>query len=527
MIRTGTSQDWYVKGAINSGATSFGNMDVLSYAYESQGNKLLNVTDTGNTNYGFTGNHNGNDYSYDANGNMTRDENKGIQSGGITYNHLNLPKEIRINGSANNKIEYIYDATGTKLAKKVTESGSLTTTEYVEGFVFRKQGNQASVLDFFSTPEGYVSNENGSYKYVYQYRDHLGNIRLSYSDANNDGNINPDKELKEENNFYPFGMKQEGYNTTPDIMLGSDLADNYLYNGKELEEALDLNLYYFGARNYDASLGRWSVFDPLAEKHRNLSPFNYTLNSPLLFIDPDGKSPVYNYYGDYLGTTKEGFTGMPVIYKGFKNSQELSGLSYKELLDIGGVNLDKAEFQDPNVRDIIETHIVNRVLKDGLDPSEWIIICGRDFDGSQLYNAKFANSGNMLIHRSNRDSNFNSPADLYYDPTVENIRSMVLFHELNHTDLGMDISGGAQNHRKITMAHMLHPQFSQTTNRFQEFIAFQYISMYEGKYENLPTARLKRQYRNISSRFNAYYKSNSPDEKYYTLESVYNNPDSN
>ena len=104
---------------------------------------------------------------------------------------------------------------------------------------------------------------------------------------------------------------------------------------------------------------------------------------------------------------------------------------------------------------------------------------------------------------------------------------MVLFHELNHTDLGMDISGGSQNHRKITMVHILHPQFLQTTNRFQEFIALQYVYFYEGKYENLPTARLKRQYRNISSRFNAYYKSNSPDEKYYTLESVYNNPDSN
>ena len=45
---------------------------------------------------------------------------------------------------------------------------------------------------------------------------------------------------------------------------------------------------YFGARYYDAWIGRWLAGDPLAEKYPNLSPFVYSANSPLRFVDPDG-----------------------------------------------------------------------------------------------------------------------------------------------------------------------------------------------------------------------------------------------
>ena len=264
--------------------TYFNEMDDLVYTYKNGSNQLLKVTDNGLGNadyYGFVdGNTSGDDYSYDANGNMTRDENKEIQSGGITYNHLNLPKEIRINGSANNRIEYIYDATGIKLAKKVTESGSLTTTEYDGGFVYRKQGTQSSVLDFFSTPEGYVSHENGSYQYVYQYKDHLGNVRLSYSDANNNGEINPDTELKEEHNYYPFGLRHKGYN--------NNFVTNhpYKYNGVELNESLGLNLYEMDLRSYDPAIARFTSIDPIV--HYNFSTYTAFDNNPIFWADPSG-----------------------------------------------------------------------------------------------------------------------------------------------------------------------------------------------------------------------------------------------
>lgn len=152
--------------------------------------------------------------------------------------------------------------------------------------------------DFFNFlevihPKKRVSDEKkriSASQYVYQYKDHLGNIRLSYKDVNQN-NANPESlQIQEENNYYPFGLKHKGYNN---VQNGRD--HKYGFGGKEEQDdnlgGNQLNWLDFGARNYDAALGRWMNLDPLAEKMRRHSPYNYAFNNPIYFIDPDGMAP--------------------------------------------------------------------------------------------------------------------------------------------------------------------------------------------------------------------------------------------
>ena len=242
------------------------------------------------------GTNTGNDYAYDLNGNLTSDANKDITN--ITYNHLNLPTSIIFNENSSQKIEYFYDANGVKLKKRVNNGGSITETLYAGNFMYR-----GGSLDFYFHPEGYVERDNGSYKYYYQYKDHLGNIRVTYDNV---GSVSsPSASIVGENNYYPFGLQHRGYNDANGTR-GSDFANNYMFGGKEFQDepvgSNRIDYYDFGARNYDPAIGRWMNIDALAENYYSYSSFNYTLNNPIFFIDPDGNS-VDTIYEDEFGNT--------------------------------------------------------------------------------------------------------------------------------------------------------------------------------------------------------------------------------
>jgi len=85
----------------------------------------------------------------------------------------------------------------------------------------------------------------------------------------------------EDMHYYPFGMLMEG-------MGVNSPGNDYTYNGKELNEDFGLNLYDYGARWYDAALGRWWSVDPLGEMTSSISTYAYVLNNPLSLIDPTG-----------------------------------------------------------------------------------------------------------------------------------------------------------------------------------------------------------------------------------------------
>ena len=139
-----------------------------------------------------------------------------------------------------------------------------------------------NVLKFFPTSEGFYDFENN--EYIYQYKDHLGNVRLSYKD---EGNQNPI--VTDSNDYYSFGMSFVR-NSEEDAHFGAGSYYNYKYNGKELQET---GMYDYGWRQYMPDIGRSYGMDQLGEHPYQIdkSPYAFTWNNPVNFVDPDGNCP--------------------------------------------------------------------------------------------------------------------------------------------------------------------------------------------------------------------------------------------
>ena len=249
-----------------TGASTYGLIDNLTFTLG--GNQLTRVDDavaTSAYNNGFEfkdGVKQANEYNYDSNGNLTKDLNKGITN--ISYNCLNLPSVVTF--SDGSTVTYTYAADGTKL-KTVHKTGSTTTTTDYCGNVVYENGVQKLLL----TDEGYVTLSDS--KYHYYLKDHQGNNRVV---------INQSGTVEETNHYYPFGG----------VFANTGNTQPYKYNGKEFDGKKGVNLYDYGARHYDAALGRFTTVDPSAENYYSTSPFTYCLNNPLNYIDPLGTDTV-------------------------------------------------------------------------------------------------------------------------------------------------------------------------------------------------------------------------------------------
>ena len=214
-----------------------------------------------------------NEYAYDANGNLTKDLNKGIA--GISYNCLNLPGAVTfIDG---NQITYTYAADGTKLRTVHGIGGAGTTTDYCTNVIYEN-----GTAKFLLTEEGYVSLNN--LRYHYCLKDHQGNVRMTiYRDE-----TARKRRVEETNHYYPFGG----------VFVSTTNVQPYKYNGKEYDANKGLNWHDYGARYYDAALGRFTTADRFADKYHSLSPYQYGANNPVGNIDVNGDSIVVLNHGE-------------------------------------------------------------------------------------------------------------------------------------------------------------------------------------------------------------------------------------
>ena len=236
-----------------------------------------------------------------------------------------------------------------------------TWTEYCGNFVYENDTLRQTIIEGGYISYAYPQTSNPANQatdisqltptYHFYVRDHLGNNRLV---------MNENGTIEQVNHYYPFGgLMGESRNITS--------AQRYKYNGKELDRMHGLDWYDYGARHYDASIGRWMCVDPLAEKYYPISPYAYCLDNPIKLLDKTGKAPgdffksVYaaaNDFGQFYNANSivEGKEYGSSIFE-IVNSKGEKGYSYT-IANIGnqaGVNVSDAPLTYKTVA-TIHTH---------------------------------------------------------------------------------------------------------------------------------------------------------------------------
>ena len=283
-------------------ASAYGLVDNLTFTLN--GNRLSRVDDVATASAygnGFEfkdGAKQADEYAYDANGNLTKDLNKNITN--IRYNFLNL--SIYFSFNTGGFLQHGYTADGVRrrtIYKELDGPTSPVTTVYCGNVIYEN-----NVPRLLLHEEGYVTLDDNSYHYYV--KDHQGNNCLV---------VDSSGAVEEANHYYPFGG----------VFASTGNVQPYKYNGKELDAKKGLNWYDYGARHYDAALGRFTTVDPLAENLYPWSSYAYCLNNPIKYVDPtgclasthtdslgnvvevynDGDLGVYKHNTDFEGTKQE------------------------------------------------------------------------------------------------------------------------------------------------------------------------------------------------------------------------------
>lgn len=217
------------------------------------------------------------EYSYNANGYLTKDKNKEILQ--ITYNELDLPINL-VMENGTDRMDWVYDGEGRKLRQVTTSASGNIQKDYCGVFEYID-----GALKTIRTSAGRVVVDGASMKYEYEIRDQNGNVRLTLSDLNGDGTLQAG-EVLQQHHYYPFGMTMKAVD---DRVVGS--GSDYQFGGKESLTAFDLNTLDFGPRHLDPAQGRWTGPDLLASAYPGQSPFAYVENNPATLTDLTGMSP--------------------------------------------------------------------------------------------------------------------------------------------------------------------------------------------------------------------------------------------
>ena len=203
-------------------------------------------------------------HQYDANGNVTKDWERGLD---MSYNCLNLLEYASDNDA--NAINYCYLADGTKLS--VTDVGE-NGLYYLGSLVYEKHANTIGLESAGFSSGRIVATAGNDTEIRYFLTDHLGSVRVVATDKDN---------VLERNDYQPFGKR---WNTAS--LPVSDNRDRF--NGKEDQSFAGLPFSDYSARMYDRERGRWLSQDPKSEDYFSSTQYGFCGNNPIRYIDPSG-----------------------------------------------------------------------------------------------------------------------------------------------------------------------------------------------------------------------------------------------
>nr|WP_262916667.1 RHS repeat-associated core domain-containing protein [Belliella kenyensis] len=123
-----------------------------------------------------------------------------------------------------------------------------------------------------------ITIQKPGYVYIYFSNENPTSVEVFFDDFKV---IHTNSNIVQKDDYYPFGMSFNSY------LAPSGVGQKFKFNGKEREELTGWD--DFGSRMYMSDLGRWGVVDPLADKYWDVTPFQFTLNNPIRFVDPDGR----------------------------------------------------------------------------------------------------------------------------------------------------------------------------------------------------------------------------------------------
>ncbi|MBU7038791.1 MAG: hypothetical protein HXS52_12740 [Theionarchaea archaeon] len=239
-----------------------------TYSYDRVGNMMSRdgIVYTVNSMSEVTSLSDGTAFTFNATGSVTG-KTKGSDSWTYVYDEANRLTRLEKNGETLG--EYVYDAIGRRI--QVTEDGETSTHVYFgRGLLFEESmsGKRAYIYG----PGGKLAErktENGVSSTFYYHLDHLGSTRLVTDESAN---------IVTTVTYHPFGEI--------DVQEGSE---DYLFSGKRKDAS---DLYYFGARYYDAELGRFLTVDPVpgsVASSQSMNRYSYCANNPVSYIDPWGE----------------------------------------------------------------------------------------------------------------------------------------------------------------------------------------------------------------------------------------------